>query len=349
MAHAMSGAYKLAGGSRGAVELRKGEFEDRVEHEWFSPVIDRKRLKQLMQRSDVEGWKHFGPWLLLLVGSGTGAVLAWSTWWCVPFFALYGLMYAMSDHHAHELWHGTPFRTRWINELFHHLNGFMTLHEGCSWRWSHTRHHTETLFVGRDPEIAVPRPPDLVGLLLDLFYVKSAYVQLKNIGSHAFGRFDDDTRDFVPASELAKVSFASRVYVAVIVATIAACLWWQTLLPALLVVTPRLYGGPLVQIFNITQHAGLAENVRDHRLNSRTVILNPLFAWMYINMNYHVEHHMFPMVPFYNLPKLHALIRDQCPPPHKGLIEAYREIIPALLKQVKDPTWFVARPLPASS
>jgi fatty acid desaturase len=348
VSHTTSGAYRLSGGSSGAIELREGQFEERVEHEWYSPVVDRKQLKNLMQRSDVEGWKHFGPWLVLLLGSGVGAFLTFGTWWCVPFFAVYGAMYSMSDHHAHELWHGTPFRTRWINEVFHHLNGFMTLHEGYAWRWSHTRHHTETLFVGRDPEIAAPRPPDIAGLLSDLFYIKSAYTQLKKIAGNAFRRFDKDTLDFVPETELGKVALSSRVYIGIILATVGSCLVWQTILPALFVVTPRMYGGPLAQIFNITQHAGLAENVRDHRLNTRTVILNPVFAWMYMNMNYHIEHHMFPMVPFYNLPKLHALIKNRCPEPYRGLVEAYREIIPALMRQVRDPTWFVTRELPVT-
>ena len=48
--------------------------------------------------------------------------------------------------------------------------------------------------------------------------------------------------------------------------------------------------------FGVTQHLGLAEDVLDHRLNSRTVYMNPFFRFVYWNMNYHVEHHMFPMV-----------------------------------------------------
>jgi fatty acid desaturase len=63
-------------------------------------------------------------------------------------------------------------------------------------------------------------------------------------------------------------------------------------------------------------------------------------------MNYHIEHHMFPMVPFYALPKLHALIKDDCPQPYPSLVAAYREIVPALAKQRKDPTHFVRRQLP---
>ena len=74
--------------------------------------------------------------------------------------------------------------------------------------------------------------------------------------------------------------------------------------------------------------------------------MNPVFNFLYMNMNYHIEHHMFPMVPFYALPKLHYLIREQCPKPHANLREAYAEIIPALLRQRRDPSWFVVRQLP---
>ena len=58
----------------------------------------------------------------------------------------------------------------------------------------------------------------------------------------------------------------------------------------------------------LTQHAGLAENVLDHRLNCRTVYMNPITAIIYWNMNYHVEHHMFPLVPYHALPRLHAAV-----------------------------------------
>jgi fatty acid desaturase len=109
-------------------------------------------------------------------------------------------------------------------------------------------------------------------------------------------------------------------------------------LPAMFIVLPRFYGGPLSQLFNLTQHAGMNEDVYDHRLNTRTVILNPVFSFLYANMNYHIEHHMFPMVPFYRLPELHELINADCPPAYSGLRAAYREIVPALLRQRKDPS-----------
>ena len=33
-------------------------------------------------------------------------------------------------------------------------------------------------------------------------------------------------------------------------------------------------------MFGMTQHAGLDEDVLDHRLNSRTIYMNPVFRFM---------------------------------------------------------------------
>ena len=56
-------------------------------------------------------------------------------------------------------------------------------------------------------------------------------------------------------------------------------------------------------------------------------------------MEYHLEHHMYPMVPAYNLKKLHKVIKDQIPKPKNGFIDAYKEILPVIFKQVKNPNY----------
>ena len=102
-------------------------------------------------------------------------------------------------------------------------------------------------------------------------------------------------------------------------------------------------------IYGHTQHAGLAENVLDHRLNTRTIYMNAINRYLYWNMNYHVEHHMFPLVPYHNLPKLHELVKADMPKPYNGFWEAWREIIPTVFRQMKDPAYYVQRELPTPS
>ena len=46
-----------------------------------------------------------------------------------------------------------------MNNFLYEIASFMIMRESVVWRWSHNRHHSDTIIVGRDPEIAVPRPP----------------------------------------------------------------------------------------------------------------------------------------------------------------------------------------------
>jgi fatty acid desaturase len=43
---------------------------------------------------------------------------------------------------------------------------------------------------------------------------------------------------------------------------------------------------------------------------TRTVTSNALVSFFMCNLNYHLEHHLFPAIPWYNLPRLHALLQE---------------------------------------
>ena len=51
---------------------------------------------------------------------------------------------------------------------------------------------------------------------------------------------------------------------------------------------------------------------RRHALQHNTVtVTSRVLGVLWANINFHVEHHMFPRVPFYRLPALHRLLRGQ--------------------------------------
>ncbi len=315
--------------------------------EWYACPIPRKRMKELMEREDGPAIRDTALWFACLAASGLGGFIFWGTWWCVPFFLVYGVLYgSASDSRWHECGHGTAFKTRWMNDVVYQIACFMVLREPTPWRWSHTRHHSDTLIVGRDPEIAAPRPPDFFGILLNVFALRSGAKEIRHVFLHAFGRITPSEREYIPESEYPKVFRTARIWVAIWASVIGASVAFGTILPLMYIGLPSFYGGWMYLMFGLTQHAGLAEDVLDHRLNSRTVYMNPAFRFIYWNMNYHVEHHMFPMVPYHALPKLHAEMKAFCPEPYPSTLAAYREIVPALLRQRKDPTWFVVRKLP---
>jgi fatty acid desaturase len=315
---------------------------------WYASPIPRARLKELMRRRAGPALRDTLLWFALIIGTGLAGALTWGTWWCVPAFLAYGVLYgSSSDSRWHECGHGTAFKTSWMNEVVYRIASFMVLREPGMWRWSHARHHTDTIIVGRDPEIAVPRPPNLLALCAQFFGLVSGPRELRRIVRHCFGRMRPEEKDYVPASECPKVFRTARVFALIFAATIGLAIASRSLLPLLLVGLPSFYGAWLMQVFGLTQHAGLAEDVLDHRLNCRTVYTNRVFRYLYWNMNYHVEHHMYPLVPYHALPALHEALKADMPPAYPGLWAAYREIIPALLRQVRDPSYQVIRPLPA--
>jgi fatty acid desaturase len=235
-----------------------------------------------------------------------------------------------------------------MSEALYQMACFMVLRRPTRWRWSHARHHTDTLVVGRDPEIAAPVPTDLVSMALNCFAIKNAPTEYARVIANAFGRLSEEEKTFVPEMEWPKMVREARVWVALYAAVIGVALYVQSWLPLFYIGLPSMAGAWLYNFFGLTQHAGLPENVLDHRRNCRTVKMNPVFRFLYWNMNYHVEHHMFPMVPYHALPRLHEAIKADCPAAYDSTAEAYREILPALWRQRREPTWHIVRPVPAT-
>jgi fatty acid desaturase len=315
--------------------------------DWFRSEVPRKRMKELMRRSDYPAIRDTVIWIGLMVMFAGLGIAFWGSWWAVPFFLAYGVLYgSTSDSRWHETGHGTAFRSRWLDEALYQIASFMIMRDPTVWRWSHTRHHTDTLIVGRDPEIAAMRPARLVRLLANFFGLVDVPVAFGLMFRHASGRLTAEEADFVPGPERHKVYRTARIDLAIYTITIASALLFRSWLPVVLIGGPRLYGAFLLNVYALTQHAGMGENVLDHRLNTRTVKMCVVNRFLYWNMNYHVEHHMFPMVPYYRLPELHEEVKHDCAPVYPSMWAAYKEIIPAIMRQLKDQEYYVRRELP---
>jgi MocE subfamily Rieske [2Fe-2S] domain protein len=320
-----------------------------AEATWYTSPVPREKMRELLTRRDWPAVRDTSLWFALIIGSGWAGYELWQAgnWWAAVPFMVYGVLYAStSDSRWHESGHGTAFKTDWLNNVLYEIASFMVMRESTVWRWSHTRHHSDTIIVGRDPEIAVPRPPDIISLMLSFFALTVIPKYFRGVFYHCTGQMAPDEKTFIPESEYEKVVLRARIYLLIYAGVIALAIWQRSLLPLMFVGLPTLYGSWLMPIYGYTQHAGLAENVLDHRLNCRTVYMNLVNRFLYWNMNYHVEHHMFPLVPYHNLPKLHEIVKPDMPPAYRGLRHAWFEIIPAVWRQRKEPAYFVPRKLP---
>ena len=318
--------------------------------EWYHTDVPRTVMRELMQRSDGPAIRDTILWLGLMVVFATLGIAFWGSWVCVPFFLAYGVLYgSASDSRWHECGHGTAFKTAWMNRAVYQIACFMIMRNPVVWRWSHARHHADTIIVGRDPEITIMRPPVLLKVLLGFVGVLDVYYAVIDTTRYALGRINAEEKTFIPEREWPKVFVVARIWVAIYVATVAAAIFFHSWIPIVLIGTPRLYGAWHMVLCGILQHGGLADNVTDHRLNSRTVYMNPISRFIYWNMNYHVEHHMFPVIPYHALPRLHAAIKHDLPAPSRSILAGYREVIPAFLRQLRYEDYFVKRELPPTA
>jgi len=334
--------YSLTGASRRAVE--QGGLVAPV---WFRPAVNAMDVKALMKKSDWIAGRDVAIWLGLMAAFGWAGVLLWPTWWSVPMWVAYGVLYGSgADSRWHECGHRTAFRSRWLNTIVFQLASFMMMRNPYVWRASHVRHHTDTIIVGRDPEIVAMRPPDLVRVGLNAFGILDVPNAFARMVVHAAGRLSADEADYVRDADRARVARIARIWLAIYGAVVGAALAMGSILPLMLVGLPRMYGAWHHVMTGVLQHLGLAENVTDHRLNTRTVLMNPVSRFIALNMNYHLEHHLFTMVPYYNLPKLRLLVADQLPAPERSIWAAYRRVWPVLRQQLKDQAAVIVPDLP---
>jgi fatty acid desaturase len=337
--------YSMLGGdARRAVETGLATAD------WYHTEIPRKQMKALMQRSDQPAIRDtFILFGCMIAFAGLGIAL-WPSWWSVPFWLAYGVLYGSAmDSRWHECSHGTAFKTRWMNDVIYQIASFCMVRNPHTWRWSHARHHTDTIIVGRDPEIAVMRPPELFRLFLNVFGILDAYHGWARMLYNAMGKVHPEEASFIPEQEQHKVVRVARIWTLIYAAVIALAVTLGSILPLMVIGLPRLYGAWHHIMTGLLQHGGLADNVIDHRLNSRTVYMNPISRFIYWNMNYHVEHHMFPMVPYHTLPKLHEAIKHDLPAPNTSIADGFREMWPALLQQLKYADHFIKRELPGTA
>lgn len=318
--------YSLTG-SEGNRAVERGLTDG----DWYKSPVDRAAMLQLMVRTNGRATRDLLIWLSLLAASGSWLVISWLSWWTVPAAFVYGVFYgSASDARWHECGHRTAFASKKMNEIVYHLASFMDLREPVSWRWSHNRHHSETIIVGRDPEIAFPRPIPRWKIAAEFFGLLSARKEFAKYALNVAGRLPADVATYLPPREKERSIFWGRVHAAVWVTVVVASILSGSWLPLMVIGLPSFYGRWLMMLTGITQHAGLDEDTLDHRQNTRTVLMNPVIRFLYSNMNYHLEHHMYPAVPYHRLPELHQLIGSDLPEPAPSMWAAYREIVPTL-------------------
>ena len=323
--------------------------------DWYRSPIDPGLLEALNRRDDLKALALTLGHLSVIALTFTSALLAqaWLAWpWVILAVLLHGSVVKFSINAVHEFVHGTVFTRKWPNRLFMYVYSFLGwLHPHFFWA-SHTEHHKFTMHPPHDLEVVAPcRISFRHFLLYGIFDRQMVLGPIRQNLSYARGRFSDEgweghlLKENTTKREMtiwARVLLAGHALIAIV-----SLYFGYWLIPLLISFTPA-YGGLLQQACNALQHTGLPGEVSDYRLSCRTVRLNPLLEFLYWNMNYHTEHHMYAAVPFYNLKKLHAAIADDLPHTHDGLLSSWRELIAIEHRLGEDPDYRHYRKLPGN-
>ncbi len=321
---------------------------------WYRTPIDRDTLAKLNQRSDAKGLLQMLGHFAIIASTGAFAWyaafnLAWP--FLVLALILHGTVYAFLLNAFHELCHGTVFKTKELNTLFLNIVSFIGGYNPVMFWVSHQEHHKYTLHPPDDLEVVLPVEITLKNFLMYSFinpwgFVKRIQTEIRWSRGILEGEWENI---LFPASEpqkrqrlfmWARILLIGHALIAVVSSALG--LW---MIPVLITLAP-FYASCMLFLCNNTQHVGLQDNTPDFRLCTRTIMLNPMLRFLYWNMNFHIEHHMYAAVPCYNLGKLHAAIQHDLPKSPVGLVETWREIIAILRRQKTDPAFEYVPELP---
>ncbi len=280
-------------------------------------MIDAALLRALHAHEPRRFIFRFGIFAALYLGSAAGAI-ALASPWAAPL----SLVAAASLHgislFTHEAVHGVLSRRRAVNHALGALCALPVLQNFAAYRVLHLRHHAHLGAEG-DPDHYenYTRRRALVyamhwGRLL-LGY--PAYVTAIPVLGWRQGTGRD--RAFVAGEVAALVA---------LVAAVAAWVPWPWLLHGWLL--PMAIVNTLVNVRGMSQHTLLAD-ASDVVRGTRTILGTPVSRFFMCNENFHLEHHLYPGVPWYHLPRLHAALRDD-------LARREAPYIPTYLRFVAD-------------
>jgi fatty acid desaturase len=278
-----------------------------------SELLPVEEIQALRAKSNLVGaLLVLHAWALIV---GSMALLAW---WPNPFTFLLGAMVIGGRQLGlailmHDAAHGLLFADRRLNEwVGAWLCAFPVFTSLALYRPYHLKHHRFTQQAD-DPDLGLSAP----------FPITRASLRRKIVrdlsGRTAFQRRGDQLRrglgpaDAALGVRLGRLWRAERgpviVNLLLLLALSAAGYWW--LYPVMWLVPLATWYQLVSRVRNIAEHAVVPDN-DDPLRNTRTTLANPverLFIAPY-GVNYHLEHHLFMVVPCWRLSQAHrALVR----------------------------------------
>ena len=281
-------------------------------------------------------------WPTLLLLTACTSAIVWldffsgtlSLWFCIPALSV---MLALHSSLQHEALHGHPFASDLVNELLVSVP-FALFVPYQRFRDSHLEHHIDENLTDPhdDPECNYIEPKVWQGLsptvqrLLNLNNTLAGRMLIGPIMS-LYSFYRADLAAALSGDKVVKNAYA--VHAAALLplvwlfASIGSLPLWAYVLSAYMAMS-------LLRVRTFLEHQA------DQSVAGRTVIIEDtgFFAYLFLNNNYHLVHHMNPRVPWYQLPALYHSRREQFLALNNGYVYPnYRTVFAQYFFRCKDP------------
>ena len=290
-----------------------------------APLIDPELLRPLLQVRRARVWTriavHASCWLI--AGLGLAATDAW--YLKIPLLALAASGVMGLIQLDHEAWHGNLFRSRRGDRLFGEC---LSLLVGIAFeplRHDHLAHHKFNR-TARDPD-AYNAGRRSLGLTLLFYAVVLLGLPLSVIYFNVLyplQHFDD--------AALRRHARVLALYAFLYTLLFTALVQHGTLGLAFEVwLLPILLASPLNGLKSIADHFNNVWN-GDRFHTATTARSGPLVTFLWCGLNYHLDHHLYPRVPGYNLPALHTHLRPRLLAEGAPVYDSYLKVMLGALR-----------------
>ena len=312
-------------------------MDNNIEYQWpyhGSKLIPKEKLKPFLKRNNISGIIHLGLHLGLILLSGILISISTNFFIKSLIMIAHGSFIAFLYAGLHECIHKSAFKNKKLNEFVGYFIGFVLLRSFLNGRYRHMAHHTFTQHPEKDPD-KVDFPSSYLEYLKHVTSFSVWIRIIENLFRHSIGKINDAEKSYIPDNEIKSLISESRIMVMGYFLIASFSIYFSTTFFLIYWLIPRILGEPFLRLVRMVEHTGKDETA-DMIHNTRTSFPSSFLKFLYWNMPYHVEHHLYASVPFHKLPNFHKLIKPHTDEVEPSILSVHLEILKQIWKNKKN-------------
>lgn len=278
-----------------------------MEEDCSDSVSQENEVQKFSEKSDIKGFVKLAQHIGALIVTGQSLLFIENSVLFGALLIFHGLLLAFLFCPLHEATHLSAFKTKKYNDLTATVCGFLTANSRHFYKYFHFAHHRFTQDLAKDPELAISKPETVFEYAI---WISGWHYWRGKLGAMiSFAISGTAKASYIPKSKEKIIIRECRYTVIGYVLIVAIFSVVSPLLLMTLWVGPIIIGQVFLRLYLLAEHhnckngPGMLEKVRPIKAGN-------FINWLAWNMPFHTEHHLFPSVPFYALPKVHSRVHQ---------------------------------------